>query len=326
MTARQRVVDPLLGEGEPVVAFDVGGTDIKAALFDECGAMLGLSRTPTPVVGAGVATGSADAVLDRLQHLADEFAVRFPSTVAVAAGLAVPGNVDEKAGVVVHALNLGWDDVPVRALAHGRLGVPVALSHDVRAAGDAERRLGAADGADVVVMMIGTGIAATVYAGGHPLPANSRAGEVGHSIVDPRGPLCACGSRGCVEAVASAGAIARRYQERSGTRIDGAREVLRRAATGDELAAAVWAEAVDALALSIVQLVAVLAPEKIVIGGGLAQAGEALFLPLRRRVDELLSFQQRPQLVPARMGGDAGLLGAALRARDLCARQLADTD
>ena len=105
---------------------------------------------------------------------------------------------------------------------------------------------------------------------------------------------------------------------------DGARDVLARAAAGDLVAAAVWDEALDALALAICQLAAVLAPQAVVIGGGLSRAGDELFGALRRRIDARLSFHRRPELVPAELGEDAGLLGAALIARGRASESAAD--
>jgi len=152
---------------------------------------------------------------------------------------------------------------------------------------------------------------------GHAHFAGGYAGEIGHSIVDLAGARCFCGARGCLETVASAGAIARLYQEITGIRPTGAREVLEHARADDPVARKVWDDALDALALSIAQLTAFLAPQAILIGGGLAQAGDALFAPLRERADALLSFHRRPELVPAIIGENAGLIGTALRARYL---------
>lgn len=303
-----------LGEGGAVVAFDVGGTDIKAALFDRDGRMLGLSRTPTPHRGAD----TAEAVLERVQALTLQFARDFPDVTPIAAGLIAPGLVDDDHGIGIQAINLNWKDVPFKQLAEARLHIPSSFSHDVRAAGEAEYRLGAARSyRDVVVIVIGTGIAGSIFIDGHAHIAGGYAGEIGHAIVDPAGEHCICGARGCLETVASAGAIARRYQEITGIRPAGSREVLERAQADDPIARKVWDDALDALSLSIAQLTAFLAPQAVVIGGGLSQAGDALFEPLRERVDALLSFHRRPALVPAMIGENAGLIGAALRARDL---------
>lgn len=303
-----------LGDGEAVLAFDVGGTDMKSALFTAEGTMLGLTRTPTPLLRVG----TPSAVLDTVARLMAGYADRFPEVIPRAAGLLVPGVVDDVNGVGIFSSNLGWQDVPFRALAEARLGVPVAFGHDVRGAGEAEFRLGAARGAqDAAVLVIGTGIAGAFFVNGRPHLAGGYAGEIGHSVVEPNGPDCPCGGAGHLETLASAGAIARRYAEQSGEEPTGARAVLLRAEAGDPTAQAVWAAAVRALALGIGQVVTLMAPEVVVLGGGLAQAGPSLFEPLQRELDALLTFQRRPRLVPAQIGEDAGLIGAALRARDL---------
>ncbi|MDO9353103.1 MAG: ROK family protein, partial [Solirubrobacteraceae bacterium] len=258
-----------LGDGAPVLAFDVGGTDIKSALFDAAGRALGLRRTPTPIVDGD----RTQAILGQLDVLAVELRAAHPDVVPQAAGLVVPGIVDADAGLGVFASNMGWHDAPLRDLAGARLGLPVAFDHDVRAASWAERRLGAArDYADAVVLVIGTGIAGALLVGGEPYTAGGYAGEIGHSPIAD-GPLCPCGARGCLETVASAGAIARRYRAATGITPDGAKDVIARAAAGDEVAAEIWNSALDALAMSLAQLTAVVAPEAVVIGGGLSRAG-----------------------------------------------------
>src|SRR5690606_24829397 len=112
---------------------------------------------------------------------------------------------------------------------------------------------------------------------------------------------------GCLEAIASAGAIARRYAAETGTVPNGARDVIARAASGDQIAARIWNEALDALTLALAQLTAVFAPEAIVIGGGLSRAGGALFDELRTRLTARLSFHRMPELLPAELQGNAGL-------------------
>jgi glucokinase len=309
-----------LGPGEAVLAFDVGGTDTKSALIDRHGQVLGLRRTPTPQHP----DDPGGAVVAQLGVLAREHLDQLPDHQPVAAAMSVPGLVDEAAGVGIFASNLGWRDAPLQALAERELGLPVALRHDVRAASDAEYRLGAATAyRDVIVLIIGTGIAGGLILDGRPYTGGGFAGEIGHALSDPTGERCPCGAVGCLETVGSAGAIARRYRAATGTDVPGALEVLRAAAAGDAVAARIWDEALEALAEQLARLAAVLAPEAIVLGGGLAQAGPELFDPLAERLDGLLSFHRRPVLLRARLGDDAGLLGTALAARDL-AGTLAD--
>jgi glucokinase len=280
---------------------------------DSDGRIVALTRRPTPLDGER----TGQAVVAATAELAADFRSAHPEVVPTAAGLVVPGHVDEETGVGVFSENLGWRDVPFRDLATAAYGLPVSFSHDVRAAGEAEYRLGAAAGfRDVVVMAIGTGIAGAIFIDGALFTGGGMAGEMGHSRVAD-GPECACGGRGCLEAVASAAAIARRYTAISGVPVAGAKEVLERARSGDPAARRIWDSALDALALDLSHTVALLAPEAVVIGGGLAQAGDELFVPLAQRLDGILTFHRRPALIPARIGENAGVIGAALRARDI---------
>ncbi|GIT81692.1 glucokinase [Leifsonia sp. LS1] len=303
----------LLGPGLPVLAIDVGGTDMKAALVDADGRIVEILRRPTPHEGAR----TGEAVVEAVVAIAGELRLAHPGLAPAALGLLVPGHVDDARGVGVFAENLGWTEFPFRAAASQALGIPVSFSHDVRGAGEAEQRLGAAAPyRDVVVMAIGTGIAGALFLDGRLITGGGLVGEMGHSKVAD-GPVCACGGIGCLEAVASAAAIARRYNAATGASVPGAREVLERARTGDQHAVAVWESALDALALDLSHTVALLSPEAVVIGGGLSQAGDALFGPLADRLDRILTFQRRPVLLRASIGENAGVIGAALRARDL---------
>lgn len=291
--------------GRPVFAVDVGGTDIKSALVGDDGTLRDVRRTPTPVVtGDGDATGAA--IVEAIAELA-------PDGVN-AVGAVIPGWVDDDRGVAVHSENLGLRDFAFRDRLEQRIGMPVGFGHDVRAAGLAEFRRGAARGFhSAAVVPIGTGIAAALFLDGRPYSGGGLAGEIGHMRVAD-GPACACGSRGCVEAIASAGAIARIYTARAGREVDGARGVLARMHAGDPIAVDIWGTALDTLTTAFAALTTLLAPEGIVIGGGLGQAGDDLFPPLRQRLAGALTFQRVPALVPAEFGQDAGLVGAAVLA------------
>ena len=300
-----------------MLAFDVGGTDIKAALVDGSGDIRDVRRVPTRRDGEK----TADAIVSQIAELARRLQASHPEVHPRAAGLLVPGHVDDEAGVGVVSENLGWRRYPFRDRAEAALGLPVAFSHDVRAAGEAEHRLGAAAPfSDVVVMTIGTGIATAIFIGGRLYTGGGMAGESGHAKVAD-GPDCACGGHGCLETIASAAAIARRYTQASGVVVSGAKEVLARVGLGDPLAAQVWESALDALALGLSHTIALLAPEAIILGGGLSQAGNALLEPIDRRLDAILTFHRRPKLLCASIGQDAGVIGAALRARDLVTRR-----
>jgi glucokinase len=288
-----------------VVAVDVGGTDTKAALVDRDGNVLADRSLRTPRDGAGAV---ADLVVRLVEELGDG---------AEAVGLVVPGLVDERRGVAVWSENLDWNDVPFAATVSERSGLPTVLGHDVRAGGLAESRLGAARGLrDVLFLPIGTGIAAALLLGGRLHAGDGYAGEIGHTDVG-HGEPCVCGGRGCLEAIASAAAIARRYSTRTGRATAGAEEVVRAAGEGDAAAVEVWDDALDALAVALAWVAGVLAPEVVVVGGGLSRAGSVLFEPLEERLRARLTFQRVPRLVPAELGDRAGCLGAALLALEL---------
>jgi glucokinase len=293
---------------ERVVGIDLGGTSLKGAIVS-CGPARDTGEVvgrPTPV------SDGPDAVVEAVC----EFAADLASSQTVAGvGVAVPGIVDEEAGTVSEAPNLGWRDVAIGSAVRERLDVPVTIRHDVRAAALAEGLIGAACGCeDYLLLTLGTGVGAAVVLGGRPYTGQAgRGGELGHTTVDPDGPICACGRHGCLEAFASAGAVVRRYGERSGERV-AADEVVTRARGGDPAAHVVWEDALDALALAIANYVTLLTPERVVIGGGLAGAGEDLFDPVRRRLDSLVRFAEPPAVVPAALGPDAGWRGAAIAA------------
>ncbi|GGV04102.1 ROK family protein [Kitasatospora aureofaciens] len=298
-----------------VIALDVGGTYIKGGAAGEDGVLRETDRWFT-----GAERGP-DAVLETVLSAARELADRHRPA---AAGIAVPGIVDEAAGAVVLAANLGWHRLPVRDWLAEELGLPVALGHDVRAGGLAEARIGAGRGSrDFLFVPVGTGIAAALMSDGQSVTgSHARAGELGHLVVRPGGPACPCGGRGCLETVASAAAIARRYTAATGEGGVTAKDVGERAVAGDQTAVMVWNEAIEALADALTAAITLLDPERIVIGGGLARAGDPYFAPLRAAVAERLTFQTLPQLLPAQLGHEAGCQGAALLAHDLLAHDL----
>lgn len=305
-----------MASADCVVAVDVGGTSVKAAVVDARGTANAAVTVPT--------SRGAEQVADQVAALADELtdAVHARGLAPVALGVVTPGLVDEHSGTVLLAGNLGWRDAPMRALVEKRVDLPVAFGHDVRAGGLAEAVLGAGrDAGDHLFLAIGTGIAGAVMLGGTAYSGGGYAGEIGHIVVEPGGDACACGARGCLEATASARAIARRYALRTGERVAAA-EVAARAVAGDVHAVAVWDAAVIGLAEALRVCLCVLAPELIVVGGGLATSGDQLLEPLRARLAERLTFQRVPHVVAAELGERAGCLGAGLLAWHAIGREV----
>lgn len=239
---------------------------------------------------------------------------------ALAAGVAVPGIVDDARGVAAYSANLGWRDVPLRALLSERLGgVPVALGHDVRTGGLAEGRIGAGRGADRFLFVpLGTGIAGAIGIDGRvEAGAHGFAGEIGHVVVRPGGVDCPCGQRGCLERYASASAVGHAWAAALGDPEADAADCARAVAAGDTRAGEVWQAAVDALADGLVTALTLLDPRTLIIGGGLAEAGPTLFDPLHEALRARVTFQKLPEVVPAGLGDNAGCLGAGLLAWDL---------
>jgi len=289
---------------------------MKAALVGASGELLHQARRPT-----GRERGP-DAVVEGILDFAAElhaYGAEHLGEPASAAGVAVPGIVDADQGVARYAANLGWRDVPLRALLTERLAVPVALGHDVRTGGLAEGRIGAGQGADRFFFVpLGTGIAGAIGIGGRvEAGAHGFAGEIGHIVVRPGGTPCPCGQSGCLERYASAAAVSEAWAAAAGDPEADAADCAKAVESGDPRAQAVWQHAIDALADGLVTALTLLDPSTLIIGGGLAEAGETLFTPLRDAVQQRITFQKLPSVVPAALGDTAGCLGAGLLAWDL---------
>jgi glucokinase len=297
-----------------VAAIDVGGTTVKAAVYETAGDRPELvtgSRTATELSGS-----PTESVANQVARLVGELTAEVGPVLA--AGVVVPGIVDEHAGIARFSANLGWRDAPLRDMLRLRLPVPVAFGHDVTAGGLAEYRIGAAQGCTSAAFVpVGTGIAAALVLDGVPYRAGGLAGEFGHIDIG-HGLTCGCGATGCLEAIASASALGRRYAERTGRPAEGSLPVVEAAATGDPDAEEVLGDALAGLAQGIRILASLLAPEVVVLGGGLFSA-DSLLDRVRVLVEEKLPFQRKPELRVAALGDEAGCLGAALLAADLLA-------
>jgi glucokinase len=290
------------------LGIDVGGTNCKLAVLETAG--------PRVVATTSVPTGAGDPgeVVDRVAvAAAGLLAAHGP---VAAAGVGVPGLFDEASGRTLLLPNLpaAWTGYRLRELLADRLGVPTVLINDARSFTLAESRMGAAAGCSTVVCLtLGTGVGGGVVVDGRlRFGPHGRAGEVGHQVIDPDGPPCGCGNRGCVEAFAAGPALCR-----LGGR-DSPEAVFAAAAAGDPRAEAAVRAVVGRLAVGIANLVTVLWPERVVVGGGVAAAGERLFAPLRRAVaaSAPLVDPAAYEIVPAALGPVAGAIGAALWARE----------
>jgi glucokinase len=304
------------------VGVDVGGTKILAIAVEESGRRVGEEvRRPTP--------HGTTALLDAIVGVITE--VRASAGDVEVVGLGIPGLVDRTGRLAVGPNLPGIAGVPFRDELRTRLAVPVAVDNDATCATWAEVRLGAAKGSrDAFLVTLGTGIGAGIVAGGVlQRGANGFAGEPGHMVVDPNGPPCPCGRRGCWERFASGSGLGRlareaaeagrgrRFVELAGGDVDDVRgeHVTRAALEGDAEAVEVFRNFGWWAALGIANLVNILDPEMVVVGGGLVEAGDVVMRPIREAyVDLVLAGEHRPKvrIVPAALGGDAGAIGAAL--------------
>jgi glucokinase len=312
----ERRVDP----ASVHIGLDIGGTKV-----------LGVAVGPDDVVLADVRMGSEpgpDKVVDIAAAAAHELAERVgaPLSALAGIGIGVPGVVDAREGVLTHAVNLGvgGDRLPLAARLSRRTGLPVAVENDVNAAALGASRVLRLDGADLAYLSIGTGIAAGIVLSGRlHRGARGSAGEIGHVPVDPSGPMCPCGQRGCVEAVASGRAIARAWPVERGSDARGtpAAALFRSAADGDAEALRVRTEIADHLAAAVQLLVLTVDVDVVVLGGGVSEVGEQLRLAVanglsqRARTSPFLASLDLPSRVRlGPTGRPIAALGAALLA------------
>jgi glucokinase len=342
-----------------ILGLDFGGTKLAAGLVDpSSGAVVAAARRPTP---PGDAPASLAAMLGLARSLMDAQSLttdhRPPTTGSeqdketkrqreisnanllvshsppllvarssvVGVGVSFNGPVAADGRMVRRSMHIsGWDDFALAESLEQELGAPALIANDADAAALAEQRFGAGRGArHLLYVTISTGIGGGVIIDGR-LHRGERAwaGEIGHMPLVPDGPACACGRRGCLEALASGLSIARAARERLRSQslisnlqsLDAdkltARDVAAAAAQGDALASAVWAEAMGWLGMGIAAAANLLDPGRVVLGGGLTRAGALLFDPVRRVV-AAHALDPAVEVVPAALGDDVGILGAA---------------
>jgi glucokinase len=300
-----------------VAALDIGGTKIAGALVDGHGRILLRTQRATPAQEDG------ETIMRAVEAVLGELTGSPLWSRATAVGIGSAGPVDASTGTVSPVNIPGWRDYPlVERVRAATEGLPVELIGDGVAITAAEHWQGAARGHDnALCMVVSTGVGGGLVLGGrlHPGPTGN-AGHIGHISVDLDGDLCPCGSRGCVERIASGPNIARRAIEagwQPGPDGDtSAAAVAAAARAGDPVALASFERAAQALAAGIAATATLVEIDIAVIGGGVGKAGDLLFTPLRAALRDYatLSFVQRLTVAPAQMGTDAGLVGAAAAA------------
>lgn len=288
-----------------VLAVDVGGTKIAAAIVDDTGRIRHATSRPTP------ADDPFAALTDAVEELLTDNQVD-------AVGVASPGPLDLIAGRVSPINIPSWKDFPLRDRLAATLGLPVELAGDGLCMALGEHWAGAGRGADAMLgMVVSTGVGGGLVLGGRPHPGRTgNAAHVGHVVVETAdGWPCTCGGRGCVETVASGPHLVRwaRLQGWQAPEHADAAHLAAAAKAGDEIPKAAFARAGHAVGLAIVATAVVCDLDLAVIGGGVAQVGELLFDPIRETLAEhaRLSFLDTLRVLPGTLGGQAGLMGAA---------------
>jgi glucokinase len=322
--------------GDPaVIGIDLGGTKILAAVVDAQDRILGRAKVSTPAKEGNQAV--LGALLACAEQALAESGLKIEQVAAV--GVGSPGPLDVERGVILFSANMNVRDFALGPELSRHLGRPVLVQNDVRVGAYGEFRLGAGRGyRHVMAAFVGTGIGGCLIIDGKVVTGSTgNAGEVGHIIVKPDGPECGCGRRGCLEALASRTAIARRIRKavRKGVATELASSLVTRSerlksgdlavafTQGDPIVVKEVHRAARYLGLGLGGLANVFGPELMIIGGGVAAALGVPYIELVRsaaRSQILVDPDGRIKIEPAALGDDAGILGAALLARERYAR------
>ncbi len=303
------------------IGVDLGGSHVTAGIIGEDGSINGqheldLSDLAFPAVLEALVSVIGKALTD--------------SGKAVAIGIGSPGNIDHDDGVVRYSPNFGWENAPLGSTLAKRFDVPVKVGNDARCATLGEYAFGTGSGTkDFVLLTLGTGIGGGIVAGGELLLGNDfGAGEIGHHQIRPTdGFICGCGKIGCFEAQASgmglirhAAAVAASFPKSTLLSMPpeklGSKKIRKAAQAGNAHALAAWKNYASDLALGLANIVAFVNPQRIALGGGVSTAGEFMLDAVRARVDELTTMvpRGRTEIAVAKLGNDAGQVGAALMA------------
>jgi len=308
-----------VGAPERVLALDVGGTKLAAAVVEDSGTVAGHVEVPTPPADAETIFRALRAAVDRCLERAAT-----PTTGLVGIGVGCGGPMHYPEGIVSPLNMPGWRDFPLRDRLIATYGLPTVVDNDAKAMALGEHWRGAGQGARCLLgMVVSTGVGGGLVVDGRLLPgAHGNAGHIGHVIGAASGPRCACGARGCVEALAAGPAIARAAAAavRHGTPSAlaavtplTAEAVAAAARAGDPLARSLFRRAGHALGRGIASAAALVDLDRVVIGGGVSQAGTLLFDPLRAELARraCLAFTRDLSVLPAALGRQAGVVGAA---------------
>lgn len=310
---------------EYYLGLDVGGTNFAAGVVNEKGDIIAKCHIPV---------GSQKGV----EELTETMYIVSANALEKAGitwddipywGIGMPSTVNAKTGLLVHANCFGWHNVPIYSYLKRFVNKEILIENDANVATIAEVKAGAAKGADNVIMLtLGTGVGGGIVIDGRIYPgANGLGAELGHTKIVKGGRLCTCGQKGCLEAYASATALINRARETASEKpkselagllrdekLSG-ETIINAAINGDETASQLIDEYTEYLAAGISSFVSIFRPEKVILGGGLSNAGDVLFRPVREKLKQMTFGAEEigiPEVVGAKLGNDAGIIGAAM--------------
>ena len=311
----------LNADSQYAVGVDLGGTNLRVGIADLTGKILFHRERPSPGKLGIHGDAAVQAIADAVRETIGDSGQRWSSIGGI--GLGAPGVTDPELGIVSIAPAFGWNNTPVAEMLRDEFSVPVRVDNDVNAAAMAELHYGCGlELSSFVFVSIGTGIGAGIVIDGRVYRGSSgAAGEIGYMVIDPAWPGSGICDFGCFETLAASGAttaMAVSALERDDAT---AEELFAAARNGDNRAIESVKQIANVIAASFASIAALLDPGAIVFGGGISEAGEILFEPIRTRLSELSPFV--PEIRPSRLGSNAGLVGAAtLAIKDIEERTL----
>ena len=311
------------------IGFDIGGTNLKVGAVNDNMELVASRNVAFPKgeTYEVIAALMAEQVID----LAKE--IKIPAAEFKSIGVATAGSIDASGTIIIHAHNLGFHGVPMVEEMHKHFpDIPVFLANDADTAALAELHAGAFRGRKTAVLLtLGTGVGGGIILGGKMFKGGMGHGnELGHMIIQHGGPICTCGNKGCIESLCTATwliqqgrkAIVEHPISLIHEKAEGdmnnvtAKIVIDSAREGDPIAKDIFHTFVDSLSAAITSVVVLLDPEVIALGGGVSLAGDFLFQPVRELVKQKSFFKMYHEIVPAQLGNTAGIIGAALLAKN----------
>ena len=309
------------------IGIDVGGTNVKIALVDEKGKIIYSNSVPTYAKMGYEYT--VNNIKQAIKDLMKETNTDSKSIEGI--GFDFPGQVDYKTGVVKLAPNIpGWVNVPIAQMIEDEFHIPTRIDNDVRCAALGEMKFGAGQGCEnFICITVGTGIGSGLVVNGKLVRgASNAAGEIGHIKLQMNdGPICGCGDTGCLEAFASGPSIvamaqdyikggkSTKFRELAGVDNEITPYIVAKAAEeGDPVAKRIFEIVGEYIGIGLTSVINLLNPEKVIIGGGVAEAGDLLLEPIRKTVKEraMVVAGSAVEIVPAQLGNSAGVIGASM--------------